>query len=279
MSTIKQWLTWASCQLKSIGIETDRLDAEIILACVLERNRTYLHAHSDDKISQDIEQLANSLLTKRLDRFPIAYITGQKEFYGRTFFVNESVLIPRPESETIIDVLREVMPNKDRVVLFDVGTGSGILGITAKLEFPFLDVTLSDISLEALEIANKNALTLKADVNIIPGNLLKAHATKADVILANLPYVDINWPRSPETKHEPSSALFANENGMELINQLILDSAKILNDKGYLIIEADPTQHNSLIQSACCQGLGTVKKRDYVLAFKKLDDISANTVK
>ena len=219
---ISDWLKTATKSLKNIGISSARLDAELMLANTLRKNRTYLHAHLDEEIDPRRLDIANARLDLRLDRVPIAYILGYKEFYGRKFTVSPSVLIPRPESEDLISLFLELTASEiTEKTLIDVGTGSGCLGITAKLERNNLSVILSDISKPALKITEKNADTLKADVTIQQQSLLNGQIRPVDYIFANLPYVDKDWDVSPELKYEPELALFAEDEGLKLISELI----------------------------------------------------------
>lgn len=268
---IKDWLDSSSNQLSLIGIPSARLDSEVILAYSLGKDRTFLHAHPDQNIDPNQLETANNYLELRLKRIPIAYIIGYKEFYGRQFLVNESTLIPRPESEEIINILKKIITEKQLkdIKLVDVGTGSGCLGITAKLEFPTINVTLIDISPDALKVAESNAKKLSANVDIIQSDLLKNYAEKPDIIIANLPYVDRDWERSPETDFEPSIALFADNNGMAIIKKLINQSASLLTGVGYLILESDPEQHIPLIEYAKKHSFNLAYQSDYIIAFKR----------
>lgn len=270
---IKDWLDSASKQLLAVGIPSAYLDAEVLLSYLLKQDRTYLHAHPDQKLdSLQIDNL-NAKLKLRLNRVPIAYIVGYKEFYGRNFSVNPFTLIPRPESEAIIDALENILSlpnfvNKNNIELVDVGTGSGCLGITAKLEFKKINVTLIDVSANALMVAKNNAQKLSADVKTIQSDLLQNYLSKPDIIIANLPYVNKKWDRSPETDHEPSLALFADDNGMIIIKTLILQASNFLSSGSYLIIESDPVQHESLIEFATEQSFVVTAKLGYVLVFR-----------
>lgn len=270
---IKDWLDSASKQLLAVGIPSAYLDAEVLLSYLLKQDRTYLHAHPDQKLdSLQIDNL-NAKLKLRLNRVPIAYIVGYKEFYGRNFSVNPFTLIPRPESEAIIDALENILSlpnfvNKNNIELVDVGTGSGCLGITAKLEFKKINVTLIDVSANALMVAKNNAQKLSADVKTIQSDLLQNYLSKPDIIIANLPYVNKKWDRSPETDHEPSLALFADDNGMIIIKTLILQASNFLSSGSYLIIESDPVQHESLIEFAVEQSFVVTAKLGYVLVFR-----------
>lgn len=269
MLAINDWLANSTSQLSEIDIPSARLDAEIILAFSLGKDRTYLHTYPDQIIDGTVLEIANKSLDLRIKRTPIAYIIGRKEFYGRQFAVTPATLIPRPESETIIDILKTINDSSKPLELVDVGTGSGCLGITAKLEFTNLNVTLIDISDEALKIAAKNATNLAADVNIIHSDLLKKCAVKPDIIIANLPYVDRNWDRSPETNYEPKLALFADDSGQSIIKELISEAKNILNTGAHLIIEADPDQHQSLIEHAVKNNFTKTQQLDYILDFTK----------
>ena len=266
---ISEWLKIATKSLKTANIPSARLDAELILANTLRKNRTYLHAHLDEEIGLRRFDIANARLDLRLDRVPIAYILGYKEFYGRKFFVSPSVLIPRPESEDLISLFLELTASEiTEKVLIDVGTGSGCLGITAKLERSDLSVILSDISKPALNIAEKNANALSADVHIQQQSLLNGQLRPVDYIFANLPYVDKNWDVSPELKYEPEIALFAEDEGLKLILQLISQAPKCLTPDGLLFIEADPQQHDRIIDEATKKGFIKERILNYILVLR-----------
>lgn len=265
---IRIWIRDAAEQLADVGIASALLDAEIILAHTLRKSRTWLHAHSDDTIGVRELDIANARLDLRRDRTPIAYIVGHKWFYGRLFKVTPSTLIPRPESESLLELLsNHISPTMH--TLADIGTGSGCLGITAKLEHPQLSVTLADTSRHALQVAEANAKSLGADVAIVRSDLLASTPHRLDIIVANLPYVDKAWERSPETNYEPREALFADKNGVGLIYQLIEQAVPQLTAGGLLILEADPYQHERIIQHATAGGLTHVETKDYGLVFIK----------
>ena len=271
---INDWLTDATHQLVMAGIPSARLDSELILAHTLRKNRSYLHAHHEDLMSARELEIASARLSLRLDRVPVAYIIGHKEFYGQQFYVTTATLIPRPESEMLIELLNKVAPRNTSLLpqqlrLVDVGTGSGALGITAKLLYPELDVTLLDVSRHALNIAEKNATALDVEVTILQSNLLAGYPFVADIIIANLPYVDPEWERSPETDHEPSEALFAGNHGKALIYELLIQTRDKLVSGGSLILEADPEQHTDIIAEAKKYSLTLVETLDYGVLLKK----------
>ncbi len=274
--TISDWLTQATASLQAAGIPSARLDAELLLAHTLRKPRTWLHGHGDDLLESRMQEIAHARLDLRLDRVPVAYIIGHKEFYGRPFKVTTATLIPRPESESLIELLKEALPKNETLLtekplrLVDVGTGSGNLGITAKLEHPELAVTLVDTSRHALNIAESNAEALNATVELLQSDLLTSYPFVADIIIANLPYVNPSWERSPETEHEPALALFAANNGLSLIFDLLIQTKEKLALGGKLLLEADPEQFPAIKKEAAQYGLVLSHQEGYALLFDKL---------
>lgn len=275
-SSISDWVTSATRQLLDAGIASARLDAELILTHTIRKNRTYLHAHGDEDLSDRHKEIADARLLLRLDRTPLAYIIGHKEFYGRRFQVTPATLIPRPESEAIITLLQKALRQTELPLvskkpnLVDVGTGSGCLGITAKLEFPELDVTLLDTSRHALTVAAENAKRLEADVTILRSDLLQDYPLTADIILANLPYVGEDWDVSPETHYEPYEALYAADDGLALINHLLDAAPHRLAAGGMLFIEADPRQHSAIIAYALQRGLRHTATEGFIIWLERV---------
>lgn len=247
--TYKKWLDSVSLKLSQAGIPSVRLDAELLLSFVLKKPRSYLLSHSDERLNTARAEKLDKLLKRRLNREPLAYIVGAKEFYGREFTVTPNVLVPRPESETIIELFKKHQLG-GRVL--DVGTGSGCIGLTLKAEYPSINLTVSDISQSALEVARKNAKKLSiSPVRYIRSDILGHWLShnkpkKFDVIVANLPYVDKTWDVSPETTHEPRLALFSDDTGMQHTKRLFTQANQLLPTGGHLIIEADPRQHKEL---------------------------------
>jgi len=265
---VRVWLRDAAELLASAGIPTALLDAEIILAHTLRKSRTWLHAHGEDEVLPRELEIAGARLDLRLDRTPIAYIVGHKWFYGRMFKVTPSVLIPRPESETIITLLAKYHDGSPKR-LIDIGTGSGCLGITAKLEHPELTVILTDVDKKALAVADDNAMTLGADVRTLESDLFAVVPGTFDYIIANLPYVDTSWERSPETNAEPPLALFAENGGLAIINDFLLDLPSKLMSGGVAFIEADPEQHAMIVDTAKTHGLIHLESTDYTVMVGK----------
>ena len=225
----------------------DHLDSELILAHILGKDRTFLHAHPDFELSEaDLAQI-NAFAARCALGEPLAYILGFKEFYGRNFKVTHDTLVPRPETEALIEVIKGIKPHK----ILDVGTGSGCIAVTLALELLDSEVDAVDISLQALAVARENAENLGAKVDFYQSNLLTKIDGQYDLIVANLPYVDANWDwLGPELAFEPQTALYAEDGGLALIKQLIEQAPAHLKQHGHLILEADRSQHQKIASYA-----------------------------
>lgn len=272
---VKSWLQSASQKLKNAEIASADLDAELILARVLDTERTTLHAYPNRRLTRQQVFHANNWLNKRLNRVPLAYIFHEKEFFGRKFYINESVLVPRPETETLIEVTKELTQNDDKIL--DIGTGSGIIPATLKLELPkTVEIFASDISLHALAVANLNIKRLTSkELQLFESNLLdkipSEILSQITILTANLPYVDRNWVNfeaQNELHHEPQIALYAEKNGLEWIFSL-LEQAQFLPNLRTIILEADPQQFEQIEQKAAQLGFQKIKSKDYIIAFSK----------
>lgn len=272
---VKSWLQSASQKLKNAEIASADLDAELILARILDTERTTLHAYPNRRLTRQQVFHANNWLNKRLKRIPLAYIFHEKEFFGRKFYINKSVLVPRPETETLIEVTKELAQNEDKIL--DIGTGSGIIPATLKLELPkTVEIFASDISLHALAVANLNIKRLTSkEIQLFESNLLdkipSEILSQITILTANLPYVDRNWVNfeaQNELHHEPQIALYAEKNGLELIFSL-LEQAQFLPNLRIIILEADPQQFEQIEQKAAQLGFQKIKSKDYIIAFSK----------
>lgn len=277
--TLKDCLLRAYNSLSTADIPSARLDTELILAHVLQKNRTWLITHDGYILSKLELKEADELVDQRAKRVPLAYLTGHKEFYGRDFIVTPDVLIPRPETEDLIEIIKQLFcsnpptPNSQLPYpaprILDVGCGSGCIGLTAKMELSNTNVTLSDFDESALKIAQQNSESLGAKpVTFVESDLLEhwLHQDSPelyDVIVSNLPYVDRDWETSPELAHEPDMALYADDNGMEIIKKLIDQSSQLLMRNGYLLLEADPRQFDAI--EAYANEFTPITRQNYAL--------------
>ena len=204
------------------------------------------------------------------------------DFYGRNFIITPDVLIPRPETEMMVDAVlnlagkaylpgvkpsARVLSEKPRIL--DVGTGSGCVAVSLALELPEASITACDVSEKALKVAQENAKSLRAEVKFIQSDLLEGVSGDYDVVVANLPYVDENWDWIDKEAlgKEPAIALYAEDGGLALIKKLI-NQAKERNIR-YLVLEADPCQHEDIIAYAADSGYSLLETRGFVLVFLK----------
>ncbi len=228
----------------------DRRDVDHIIAHVLERDLSWVMTHGDETVDASAAETISALLSRRANHEPLAYILGFQPFYGRDFIVTPAVLIPRLESELIIDQVKMDLTGTPVPTIIDVGTGSGCLAITASLELPGAVVFGIDVSQQALVVANQNAQILRApNIKWLTGDLLQPiveQQIKVDAIMANLPYlpqqeIDLS-PTANELAYEPQLALLADDNGLALIKDCTQQAVEVLNDGGKLYLEMLPEQ-------------------------------------
>lgn len=265
---IQTWLRYSRAELEKAGIETAKLDSEVLLARTLNVDRSVLHTHPERILDHKTLKKLEKKLKKRIKRIPIAYIHRKKEFYGRDFVVNKNVLIPRPDSEIIIDIIKDLDYSQfptAKPSLIDIGSGSGCLGITAALEVPYLNVTLTDVSKKALKIARKNAKSYKKSIIVKHSDLLSNVQEQHDIIVANLPYLSDNWPLAPELNFEPSLALTTKDKGLHLIKRLLKHHKTVTHPKSVIILEAAPVQHKLIIEYAKQHSLKCVQIIDCII--------------
>jgi release factor glutamine methyltransferase len=237
---------WLEHHLSPIS-DSPQVEAWQLLEALLDRPKHTLIGTSVTLENHQKAQL-KGWLERRIAREPLQYILGYAYFYGYRFQVTPAVLIPRPETEVLVHaVLDELKTLAKTPTVLDMGTGSGAIAITIKRERPEATVLASDISQEALELAQQNAHALNAEVTFVLSNLLEEvtlqnTAQQTDIIVANLPYLpedDRHW-LSPEVLHEPDTALFAGEDGLSLADQLIQQAFGLLATGAKLYLELDP---------------------------------------
>lgn len=249
--------------LKKSGIDYARLEAELLLCHALKINREKIVAGDISKLSAKEQRRFFALIKRRARREPLAYITGHKEFYGLDFLVNQHTLIPRPETELLVETALEQLRITNRglrITLLDIGTGSGIIAITLAKQFPHAKIFATDISVAALRIARKNAQHHQAKIIFKKGNLLSPLRSQLSntecqlFITANLPYLSTKTWRAtqPEIKKfEPSLALKSGPDGLRHYRQLLTQLKKLLhgqtsNVNCHLFLEIDHRQTKPL---------------------------------
>lgn len=266
-----QALKWSQEKLDKANIGTSRLDCLVLLEDNLKIDRAKILSDPLTTIPASVLKKYKAQINKRSQHLPLAYIRHQSEFYGRVFFIDERVLEPRPESETIIDELKTLIKQNDNPQILDIGTGSGALAITLKLKFPELRVFATDINNSCLDVANLNANKLMASITFLKGDLTKAvpedfwqHKT---IVVANLPYVPNNWQINTAAGKEPSDAIFGGRNGLELYSQLFKQLSFLKTRPVWVICESMPPQHQQLTKIALKYGYHLDKTNDFIQCF------------
>jgi release factor glutamine methyltransferase len=248
MPVVAELLREASRRLAAAGIESPQLDAEVLMRHVLGIDRTHLFLRLQEENEPSEVASFNALIEQRLQGPPIAYLTGEREFMGLTFQVGPGVLVPRPETELLVEWALTRIGHYRPANVVDVGTGSGaiILSVAHHLD-PHLQVVLTgtDRSADALWYAarNRERLGLASRVNLVQGDLLNWTSGPIDLVLANLPYLRPEQVMdNPDIQFEPEIALVSGEDGFIAIAQLIADLPRVMASGGAAILELDPDQ-------------------------------------
>jgi release factor glutamine methyltransferase len=250
--TLKQTLARAREILASGKIEDLELESEILLRHVLGINRIELYQRPDLELSPAAEEKFWSVIRRRLNNEPTAYITGHKEFYGLDFDVNPSVLIPRPETELLAERAIDTINNRYFSISADIGTGCGAVAISLAVNLPQVKIYATDISPDALKVALQNCRKhgVEDRITLISGDLLEPLPEPVDLIVANLPYVrKSDLPGINTGNFEPLIALDGGQDGLEQIRRLItqLRESKKLHPAGVLLMEIGQGQSNTII--------------------------------
>jgi release factor glutamine methyltransferase len=227
--------------------ETARRDAELLLMHVTGLSRAEMMTHPERELTERQQEHYQAALARRARQEPVQHIVGTQEFYGRDFIVNRLVLIPRPETEHLVEAARAIQPLPCRVL--DVGTGSGILAITLALEMADAAVTATDISSAALAVAQQNARVLDADrVRFVESDLLKEIAgERFDCIVSNPPYVAMGEVLEPQVReYEPAMALYGGEDGLAVYRRLIPAAFEHLQAGAHLLLEIGHGQRDAV---------------------------------
>lgn len=338
MTTISQWLKEAQQELQINDVSTARLDCLVLLGDDLGKEKAWILSHADKELQGSILKVLNKKIVQRAQHIPLAYIRGHAEFYGREFLVNEHTLVPRPETETMIDMLKRVRnmeadiatwqverrgrkPIKKKYLFekqepksslvktdegykvvwekpkrpqltqspapvrgqslkyhdedfhfIDIGTGSGAIAITAKLEVPDANVSAIDIDNKCLQTAKVNTKNLGAEVTFLRGNLLEPLADlnddKCKVLLCNLPYVPNDFQINTAATHEPKHAIFGGTDGLDFYRELFQQIQQYNWRPAYILTESLPPQHDALTAIAKAAGYVLARTDDFIQLFE-----------
>jgi release factor glutamine methyltransferase len=251
--TVLELLRWTTQHFSERGIETPRLDAECLLAFALDCDRLRLYVDYEKPVEETERARFRELVRERGgDRVPVALLTGRREFWSLPLRVSRDVLVPRPETETLVATALELVPDRDaEVAVLDVGTGSGAIALAIASERVKARITATDLSAAALVVARENAaaLALSDRVRFLEGSLFEPVAGESfDLVVSNPPYVaERDAARlPPELRHEPASALFAGPDGTDVLRAIAARVGEVLAPGGAVLVELDPRQADAM---------------------------------
>jgi len=257
-STIAQAIGWAQTQ----GL--DRLDAQLLVLHALgraEHERAWLLVHDTDALPDLAHATLQATVQRRATAEPLAYITGHKEFYGLDLAVDARVLVPRPDTETLVDWALDVLQATPAGAVVDLGTGSGAIALALKHTQPALQVSAVDYSADALAVAQANALRLRLDVVFTQGSWLAGVQGGFDLIVSNPPYIAAEDSHLAALTHEPLQALASGADGLDDLRTIITQAPQHLRPGGWLLLEHGYDQAAAVRALLACAGLQQVQSR------------------
>lgn len=256
--TVREVLRNTRLALETSGVEEGAIEAAILAGAVLHADRPSLYGRLDESFPAPLEENLKRLRQRRLQREPLAYILGDREFYGLQFRVSPDALIPRPETELLVAETVRLWSGRyarRQIRIADVGTGSGAVAVSLAVHLPGVRVYATDISSDALAVAQENARRHEVDdrIEFLPGDLLAPLSGRVDVVVANLPYIPSERlaTLAPEiSRHEPKEALDGGPDGLSLIRRLLAQAPESLQRGGDVLLEMDPEQMNAASAAA-----------------------------
>jgi release factor glutamine methyltransferase len=267
--TVLELLRWTTDYFQRHGIDTARLDAELLLTHALALpNRMQLYMEYEKPVLVEERDRFRGLVQKRaVERIPVSLLLGEREFWSQSFKVTSDVLTPRPDTETLVEAaLSKFADPEKKVRIVDIGTGSGAIALSLCFELPNADITATDLSEAALQIAAVNADQMHKGerVRFLQGDLFEPIVSERfDLIVSNPPYVAERDEPSlpPELAHEPRMALFAGEDGLDVIQRLVAQAGEHLSKGGWLFIELSPEQAETVEKALSKAGFVDVERR------------------
>lgn len=275
-STLNHWLANATKLLEQAGVATARLDSLVLLEDITGKDKSWLLAHPEHVLTLQQLKLLAQYVERRAKHEPLAYIRGRSEFFGREFLVNAATLEPRPETETMLDQLKNIVKYREKVVVADIGTGSGCIAVSVKLELPDSIVHAVDIDVKCVKTARENARILGADILFHTGNLLDPLVdTYIDIIVCNLPYVPAKFKLNKAARHEPDRAIFGGSDGLDLYRELFEQLYELKQKPVFVLTESLPFQHESLGIIAKSCGYQLMTRDDFIQVFSLSERLQA----
>lgn len=265
--TVKDALDQGRIVLAAAGISSDRLDAELLLAHVLKKDRSWLIAHDDNELPKIQLDQYDRLIARRKDHEPLVHLTGRREFYSLDFEITPDVLTPRVETEQMVEWAIKYAPTDSKLI--DIGTGCGAIAVAIAKNRPDLEVWATDVTKEAVQVAARNAKHHGVSINFIQSELWEAISGKFETAVTNLPYLKNDADLMPEVSHEPAVALFGGADGLEIYQRFLKDLPSYLKSDGYLFTECDPWQQDELITEVGAAGLDPIERGYFIMGFKR----------
>jgi release factor glutamine methyltransferase len=256
--TILSVLQWTEKRFADRSVGTPRLDAQLLLADVLQKDRVYLYTHFDQPLGPDELAKFRALIQRRLGGESVAYLVGRKEFRSLELAVDARVLVPRPDTEATVDAALAHLPSAGDARVVDVGTGSGAIALALKKERPGLEVLAVDRSPDAAQVARANADKLGLAIEVVEGDLLAPVAARAPfaLIVSNPPYIPSAEIAglAAEVRKEPLAALDGGTDGLDLIRRLVADAPPLLSDGAALVLEVGAGQAPAVVALFAADG-------------------------
>jgi release factor glutamine methyltransferase len=289
--SITSALAEAKARLAKAGIDSSRLDAELLLAHALGTNREWLLAHDDEDVSAKNQEVFAGLITRRANHEPLVHLTGTREFYGLDMEITPDVLTPRVETEQMVEWAIKYAPQDSR--LLDMGTGSGAIAIAIAKHRPDLEIWASDVTPESLKVAQRNATRHRVDITFVLSDLwgafseskVKSLKSKASTdqsktldirlltfncVATNLPYLIDDADLMPEVRREPAVALFGGTDGLDLYRRFLDGLPLHLARGGYLFTECDPWQQDNLASEAERVGMRPIEQGYFIMGLRQV---------
>ncbi len=249
--TIAQALKFAKTQIE-LSSDSASLDAQILLGEIIRQERAYILAHPEHPLTEDQQAHYTEWIRRRASGEPVAYIIGRRAFYDREIAVTRDVLIPRPETELLLEQALAFVKEHPSASVVDVGTGSGALAVTLAAHYPQAQVYATDISPSALAIARYNAFLNKANVTFFDGDLFEpliSRHIRVDVVMANLPYIATEELATLEvSRHEPRLALDGGADGLDIIRRLLTQIPSVCNPGALILLEIGADQGDAALK-------------------------------
>ncbi|QNK69084.1 peptide chain release factor N(5)-glutamine methyltransferase [Variovorax sp. PAMC26660] len=274
--------TVAQALAAAVALGIDRLDAQLLLLHALGRalhDRAWLLAHDTDALPDAAWSALAAQLSRRLAGEPVAYLLGEKEFHGLSLQVDARVLVPRPDTETLVEWALQCLEGHAAARALDLGTGSGAIALALQHARPDAQVDAVDASADALAVAQANARRLGLPVRFAQAHWLDGAADGYTVIASNPPYIAANDPHLPALRHEPSSALVAGADGLDDIRQIIQDAPDHLAQGGWLLLEHGHDQALAVRQLLAERGFTEVQSREDLAGIQRCSGGIWRTVK